>query len=127
MPSADDILKLLDQISAKIQGPAEQVFNLYLWRIIVEAAVTGILSLIGIIVSVWLLTKTRTIFIAVKTMNKSHYDDGTFEAVLSTGGYLFATIALLGISVANLAQSVIKLLTPQYEALSRIITQITGH
>lgn len=113
---AADLTRLLDELQARLDGPARYVFELTIRQVIIEAWVPLALTLLSLVVFA-LAAGLLVVHTARCPGKECRHDSATCLFVLAGFAVLVAPATGAWFAIAGLP----KLLNPEYAALERIL------
>jgi heme/copper-type cytochrome/quinol oxidase subunit 2 len=124
--TADEILRLLDELGARLEGPGRYVFDLTVRQVVVG----GILGLV-VGIALWVVVLAMVVMIIVlirryeETENKKSYYDSDNDGIAASLLVVLALVVAL-FATAVTFTSLMSLLNPEYTALANLVSLIRG-
>jgi len=114
--SGDELIRVLDELQRRLDGPARQAFDLTVGRIVLEGLLGLIVGLLVAAVACAMFVVSRRLYLAylADRDHLSSKDLGSFVAAI--GGMLVGLVAAFFVHSALL-----KLLSPGYAAMERLL------
>lgn len=131
--SADDIIKLLDQLAAKLSDPTQHVYDIAIKQMIIEGSFKGVLVVLLVLILPVILMRIARNFIRWNIADQAGERDwsrndedyelsrwaASWVARIGSGGFIF-------LGIVTLADAMNYLLNPEWQVLLKLIQLVPG-